>query len=66
MFGRGVALAAVAVLASICSASAQNVIYLEQNWSPQLREQFYYTPQGSRLIPYDWFLALERADDQEL
>jgi cytochrome c5 len=31
-----------------------------------LREQFYFTPQGSRLIPYDWFLALERSDDNEL
>src|ERR1044071_3269194 len=47
-------------------AAAQDAIYLEQNWSPQRREEFYFTPQGSRLMPYDWFLALERGDDKEL
>lgn len=35
---------------------------LNQGWSPDLRELYYYTPQGSRLMPYRWFVALERAD----
>lgn len=41
------------------------VHYLEQGWSPEERQQFYYTTQGSQLIPYDWFLALERAGANE-
>lgn len=55
---------------SLCVAGiapeAGEVVYLDQNWTPELREQFYFTPQGSRLMPYDWFLALERSDDKEL
>ena len=39
-----------------------SVVYLEQNWSPAQSVQFYFTEQGSRIIPYDWFLALEQAD----
>ena len=38
------------------------VVYLNQNWSPAESNQFYFTPQGSQIIPYDWFLALEQAD----
>lgn len=42
--------------------------YLDQNWTEenQLREKFYTTSQGSQLIPYDWFLALEKADSKLL
>jgi hypothetical protein len=42
--------------------SATKVVYLSQNWSPAESLQFYFTPQGSQIIPYDWFLALEQAD----
>ena len=38
------------------------VVYLDQNWSPAESNRFYFTPQGSQIIPYDWFLALEQAD----
>jgi mono/diheme cytochrome c family protein len=31
-----------------------------QNWSPEQREGFYHTAQGSELLPYKWFLALEQ------
>lgn len=31
-----------------------------QNWNQTMRELFYYTPQGSRLLPYAWFLNLEQ------
>ncbi|MCI0535918.1 MAG: hypothetical protein L0Z50_11900, partial [Verrucomicrobiales bacterium] len=34
-------------------------LYLEQGWTAEERQRFYYTTQGSQLIPYDWFLALE-------
>ena len=38
------------------------VVYLEQNWSPEDSLLFYFTEQGSQIIPYDWFLALEQVD----
>ena len=47
------------------------ITFLEQGWSPELIRAWYWRPQGSQLVPYDWFLALEqvrsdkpfRADD---
>ncbi len=34
--------------------------YLDQGWSEDERQQFYTTPQGSYLVPYEWFLNLEQ------
>ncbi|MGZ3415131.1 MAG: di-heme-cytochrome C peroxidase [Isosphaeraceae bacterium] len=42
------------------------VVYLDQGWSPAVGLKFYFTSQGSQIIPYDWFLALEQADSQTL
>lgn len=39
---------------------------LEQNWSKEQRERFWFTPQGSQLIDYRWFLVLEQAGSTEL
>lgn len=36
------------------------VVYLEQGWKPEQSLWFYNTSQGSDLIPYDFFLALEQ------
>ncbi len=36
-------------------------VYLDQNWSPSDSLWFYETTQGSDLLPYDFFLALESA-----
>ncbi len=41
-------------------------VRLNQGWSAQEAEEFYYTPQGSQLIPYAWFLALEIKDGETL
>ncbi len=38
------------------------VTFLEQGWSPEIRAAFYHTPQGSRMIPDAWFMALEAPD----
>ena len=43
-----------------------SVTYLDQNWSPSQSLQFYFTSQGSQILPYDWFLALERAGSTTL
>jgi hypothetical protein len=46
-------------------APESEVIHLEQGWSAEVRDQFYFTPQGSRLMPYAWFVALEQAGSTE-
>lgn len=33
---------------------------LSQNWSDETAEWFYSVPQGSKLLPYDWFVNLEQ------
>ncbi len=40
-------------------------IYLDQGWSANDSLWYYNTTQGSALIPYDFFLALEQADSSE-
>lgn len=37
-------------------------VIVPQNWDCQDRQAFWYTDQGSQIIPYAWFLHLERAD----
>jgi mono/diheme cytochrome c family protein len=36
------------------------LVRLDQNWTAEQRLAFHFTPQGTRLIPYDWFMALEQ------
>jgi cytochrome c peroxidase len=36
--------------------------FMRQGWSRRDRLRFWFTSQGSRVIPYRWFLHLERAD----
>ena len=33
---------------------------ISQNWSPDERKWFYHASQGTELVPYKWFLALEQ------
>jgi hypothetical protein len=42
------------------------VVDLSQGWSKEQQEWFWYTTQGSQIIPYDWFLALEQASNDRL
>lgn len=39
---------------------------LPQGWDAHTRERFWFTSQGSQLIPYDWFLVLEEAGSTNL
>ena len=57
-------LAALTVLlfVSLTPSQAQHVTYLHQGWDDNTRQEFYYTPQGSQLIRYSWFMALEQPD----
>jgi Cytochrome C oxidase, cbb3-type, subunit III len=36
------------------------VQFANQNWTPDQRTWFYHSPQGTELLPYKWFLALEQ------
>jgi mono/diheme cytochrome c family protein len=55
------------LLVVVCAASlSAQVRHLDQNWSERDRQWFYTTPQGSKLILYDWAFALERADSEAL
>jgi hypothetical protein len=38
----------------------QEVVWMQQNWTPEQRTRYYHTAQGSDLMPYEWFLALEQ------
>ena len=40
--------------------------FLDQDWSCDQREAYWFRPQGSQLIPYAWFLVLEQAGSTEL
>jgi hypothetical protein len=40
--------------------------YLDQNWTHETRMEWWYTSQGSRFLPYDWFLALEQPESEKL
>ncbi|NOX93358.1 MAG: hypothetical protein GXP18_13170 [Gammaproteobacteria bacterium] len=42
-----------------------DVAYLDQNWSDEIRNEWWYTGQGSWLLPYDWFRVLEQAGSEE-
>ncbi len=45
-------------------AESKAPIFLGQQWTDAEREKFYFTPQGSFLIPYAWYSALESADSR--
>ncbi|HYP04748.1 MAG TPA: di-heme-cytochrome C peroxidase [Bryobacteraceae bacterium] len=44
----------------------EKIAYLKQNWSTADSLWFYNITQGSDLLPYDFFLVLEKSDSQEL
>lgn len=46
--------------------TATKTVGLEQGWTADQIEWFYTAPQGSELMPYDFFLALEQADSTKL
>ncbi len=45
---------------------ADQIVYLDQNWSAYDSLWFYYTSQGSELLSYDYFINLEQLDGVSL
>ena len=39
--------------------------FLEQDWVDSVRMKFWYTSQGSEIMPYNWFTWLEQPDNEE-
>lgn len=60
------ALAACAALWLTPATRADDVIYLDQGWTKAEREKVYRISQGSDLMPYAWFLALEQPFSESL
>lgn len=52
-----IAMLALLLLAATAGAGP---LYLDQGWTPEERQAYYFTPQGSEVLPYTWFLALEQ------
>jgi hypothetical protein len=38
----------------------EQFVRVEQGWTDDQHLHFHHTPQGTRLVPYDWFMALEQ------
>lgn len=58
--------AATIAFAGTAQAQFQRIEWLDQGWSDTQRNQFYTTSQGSRLLPFVWFVNLERKDSTAL
>jgi hypothetical protein len=48
------------------SGYGDDLITLDQGWDDEARDRFYHEPQGSPIMPYDWFLVLEQPDGSSL
>ncbi|MFQ3197241.1 MAG: mono/diheme cytochrome c family protein [Paraglaciecola sp.] len=45
---------------------AKPIVHLEQGWTKDEALDFYFTSQGSHLMPYAWFLVLEQHNNNQL
>jgi hypothetical protein len=41
-------------------APPEQLVHLDQGWTEEQQLQFHHTAQGTRLVPYGWFMALEQ------
>ena len=57
--------AAICLFISLADIAMGQVEFLSQNWTAEARQEFYTTSQGSRIMPYAWFMALEVSDSQD-
>lgn len=51
---------------ALSTGTLEKVEYFEQGWTADERLDFYFSKQGSQLLPYSWFLNLELAESQDL
>ena len=43
----------------------QETLKLEQGWTEDTQQLFYFETQGSKIMPYSWFLALEQEKNKK-
>ena len=53
-------------VADAIEADKLRIVNLEQGWTLDTQQAFYFTDQGSRILPYKWFLVLEQASNEKL
>ena len=53
-------------LSLLPAAAAAQPAEVPQGWTQAEREIWWNSPQGSRILPYDWFLKLEQAKSRDL
>ena len=53
-------LALLTTIAQGQNAPSASLRYLDQGWTDVERQTYYFIPQGSELMPYEWFMALEQ------
>jgi hypothetical protein len=59
---RAAVVSTIALSAFAVNLAAAPLVNLDQNWSGKDIKTWYDATQGSRLMPLDWFLALEQPD----
>ncbi|MDT8854234.1 cytochrome c [Paracoccaceae bacterium Fryx2] len=64
--GRTALPSAALLLAMAGTAFGQQAVTLDQGWDEATRNLFYHEPQGSPIMPYAWFLALEQTGSEAL
>ena len=60
-----VSMRVVFALIVLCSIISAGCVSTKQGWTEEMRQTYYHAPQGTRLLPYDWFLALEQATNAQ-
>ncbi len=67
LFGLRAGIAAALLSLGVAGAVAQDQrpTSLSQGWDESERQWFYTVSQGSQIMPYSWFMALERAADEK-
>jgi len=48
------------------SVKVYDVVKLNKNWTDEERQKYYHSSQGSQVMPYDWFIALEQPNNKQL
>ena len=48
--------------AQLPNTDDRTLVVLDQNWEGAERSQFYHQSQGTIIVPYDWFMALEQPE----
>jgi hypothetical protein len=52
-------------LAAVFPSMSDQIVNVEQGWSPADKTAWYTTTQGSRLLPLSWLRALEQPDSEK-